>query len=163
MRGPWLGGRRAAPSTGGAGVLVAGDDRGRVDALAHALRSRGHGVVATYSVARAASHLGEVTERGDRIGFVVLDGSERPWAAGAVVTALRSAGCQLPILLLLGDEPEMRTELGERHARILDANASVEEICVAARDLVTGAAPVDDEVAESRAIAIDGIGCRVLV
>jgi DNA-binding NtrC family response regulator len=160
MRGPWLGGRRSTVACDGAArVLVATDDPDRGEILAKTIRAEGHCVVEASSVARTATHLFAAAEQRTPIDLIVIDGTSRPWVAAAVVTALRSAGCELPILLVLGDEPVMRAELGERHARIVDASAPVDDVRSAVGELVAEESRSADD--PSCALSIDGFGWRV--
>jgi DNA-binding NtrC family response regulator len=81
-------------------VLVAGDSVAAVRAMAAALESAGYRVATASSCARIADHL-EGTGRCAPIGLLVLDGTERPWVAAAVIAALRDSGRDIPVLLVV--------------------------------------------------------------
>jgi CheY-like chemotaxis protein len=83
-------------------VLVAGDSPVAVDAIAATLRAAGYGVATASSCARIADQL-DGSRMSAPVGLLVLDGSERPWVAAAVVAALRDAGRDIPVLLVVRD------------------------------------------------------------
>jgi hypothetical protein len=111
-------------------VLIAGDDAGFVRALAVVLRSSVREVVTSPSCARVSKFLLE-SPRDRPIDLLVLDGSERPWVADAVITAVRAAGYAMPIVLIvlgraLGSVDEAGVHVVERSTRVREMRRTIE-------------------------------------
>lgn len=88
-------------------VLVAAEYATSAQAIATTLRTAGYSVSVAQSATGIISHLRSGCSP---IQLLVLDGSNQPWVAGAILDSLRYANWPSPIILIAGRDPELRAE-----------------------------------------------------
>jgi DNA-binding response OmpR family regulator len=104
--------------------MVAADSERSSRSLQHALRSAGYQVTPVKmgpGIMRDLRRRVDKTLRTSPVELLVLDGSERPWVALALVDVVRSVYPSLPIIFVSRLDPEMRAE-----ARRLDVDLIID-------------------------------------
>jgi CheY-like chemotaxis protein len=124
-------------------VLVAAEQSSTADTIAAVLRAAGYSVATATSPTRAAAR---VRSAGSPTELLVLDGCDRPWAAAAFLDALRDASSAVPIILIAGQDAELRAE-AERVGVdvVLDAPFDSDRLLTAAMKLVPVVRDLDIE------------------